>query len=146
MITGWVLVWAALAGGLGACLRYLVDLVVRTAVRRPTVWGTVLINVSGSFVLGLLTGWLAGAAGGSAASGMSGDADAVSASASMLAVVGVGLLGGYTTFSTASIDAVRLAQRGRWGASAANACGTLIASVLAAGIGLAAGSALRAVF
>jgi CrcB protein len=58
------------------------------------------------------------------------------------AVVGVGLLGGYTTFSTASVETVRLAQEGRYRAAFANGVGVLVACTLAALAGLWTGGVL----
>ena len=52
------------------------------------------------------------------------------------AVIGVGLLGGYTTFSTASFETVRLTQEGRYRAAAVNSVGMLAGALLAAGLGL----------
>lgn len=86
-----ITVLVALAGGVGAALRFVVDgLVARR--RPPLPLGTVLINVSGSFLLGLLTGLALDH------SGLDG----------LKLVLGTGLLGGYTTFSTASVEAVTI--------------------------------------
>ncbi|RMB61172.1 fluoride efflux transporter FluC [Tessaracoccus antarcticus] len=86
----------ALAGGLGAMARFSLDSWITSRWRAPLPVGTVIINVTGSLLLGLLTGWALGAAGGE-----------------VLAVAGTGFLGGYTTFSTASVEAARLARGGR---------------------------------
>ena len=51
-------------------------------------------------------------------------------------VVGVGFLGGYTTFSTASLETVRLLQERRWLLGALNGLGVVVAATLAAGIGM----------
>ena len=83
-------------------------------------WGTILINVSGSLVLGFLTGLTAGRL----------------LPETWHLIIGTGFLGGYTTFSTASVETVRLAQERRWAASLANALGTLALATGAAGLGL----------
>jgi CrcB protein len=131
----------ALAGGVGAGARFWVDGAVGDALaarrsRRggagagagtapsPYPWGTAVINVSGSLLLGLLTALALGAV----------------VSPTWRAVLGTGLLGGYTTFSTASVDTVRLLAAGRRGAGAASALGLLVAGVAAAGLGLWLGS------
>ena len=57
-------------------------------------------------------------------------------------MLGAGFLGGYTTFSAASLATVRLVEERRWAASLASSLGMLLASVAAAGIGLAIGLAL----
>lgn len=109
---------AALAGGLGAVLRSLVDAAVSrlTAGRFP--WGIIVVNVTGSFALGVLTASLPGA----------------------LPILGVGLLGGYTTFSTAMLDALELWQAGRKASAIRHLIGTFLACALAALAGIALGS------
>lgn len=112
----------ALAGGLGAVVRFLVDAAVGGRARRFGMpLGTVVVNVTGSFLLGLLTGWWA----------------THTADPGVRLVLGTGFLGGYTTFSTASYETVKLAGEGRWVASAVNGLGVLVLAVLAAGCGLA---------
>lgn len=111
---------AALAGGVGAVLRYLVDLGVAKAAGRRFPWGILLVNLSGSFALGLVTAALPDQA----------------------FLLGAGLLGGYTTFSTAMLDTVALWRDGERRASAFNAVGMLLLGLLAAGLGLALGSLL----
>ncbi|OUE23819.1 putative fluoride ion transporter CrcB [Clavibacter michiganensis] len=113
-------------GGVGSALRLLVDGVVKGRVGASYPWGTTVINVTGSFGLGLLTGAAAHA-------GLPHD---------LLLILGGGLMGGYTTFSTASLETVRLAQAGRLGAALANGVGMLVASVAAAGLGIAVGGLL----
>ncbi|TFB98704.1 chromosome condensation protein CrcB [Cryobacterium adonitolivorans] len=103
----------ALAGGLGATLRLVVDGGVRARVRTALPVGTLLINVVGSLLLGLITGlalalWLPGA---------------------WHLVLGGGLLGGFTTFSTASYESVRLAQDRRSLSALFNGFGMLALSV-----------------
>lgn len=114
----------AVAGGCGAALRFLVDGAVRARFRTAYPWGTTLINVSGSLLLGFVTA-LTGAH--------------LLPEAWRL-VVGTGLLGGYTTFSTASYETVRLLQARRYLLAAANGPGMLVASVAAALAGLALGA------
>jgi len=109
---------AALAGGVGAVLRYLVDRGVGAVVGRRFPWGILLVNISGSFALGLVT----------------------TALPEHLFLLGAGLLGGYTTFSTAMLDTVALWRDGERPASAFNAIGMLLLSLLAAVGGLALGS------
>ncbi len=114
--------WVALAGGLGAGTRFVVDAWVRPRVPASLPWSTHLINATGSLVLGLLIG-----AG-------SGD--------SWHTVAGVGFLGGYTTFSTASVETAHLALDRRFGAAFANAVLMLVVSVAAAAAGYAVGRAM----
>lgn len=114
--------WVALGGGVGAALRYAVDVAVSSRWRRTFPLATFLINVSGSLALGLLMGWL-GAGGGPGVS-------------LPVMMIGTGVLGGYTTFSTASYDTLRLAREGRVGMALAYAMGTMLTTVAAAGVGL----------
>jgi fluoride exporter len=109
----------ALAGGVGAAMRYVVDGLVthRSRARMPV--ATLGINVTGSFLLGVVTEW--GLAGGSTA---------------VVAVLGVGLLGGFTTFSTASVELVGLVRSERPVAAVALAVSMLVLSLSAAVIGI----------
>lgn len=113
-----VVAGVGLAGGLGATLRYVADAVARRVVPGYPL-GTLVINVSGAFLLGLVTGLLA--------SGHLG--------ASVASVLGAGLLGGYTTFSTASVEAVVLLEEGRRSAALLHAAGMLLLGVAAAAAG-----------
>lgn len=123
-MTPLVFVALALAGGLGAVARYSLDRAVRARAAGVTPWGTISINLSGSFVLGIATGLAAAAL----------------LPADILAIVGTGFLGGYTTFATASVETVRIAQGSRFGSAAVVGLGTLIAAGLLAGFGLWVGS------
>jgi CrcB protein len=101
----------AAVGGLGALGRFLLDGLVSERVRAELPAGTLAVNVSGSLVLGLVTGLT-----------LHGDA---------LVVVGTGLLGSYTTFSTWIFESHRLAEDGRGRVALANL-------VLSVAVGLAA--------
>jgi CrcB protein len=111
---------AALAGGVGAALRYLVDLGAARLAGRRFPWGILLVNLSGSFALGVVTTALPDGA----------------------FLLGAGLLGGYTTFSTAMLDTVALWRDGKRPASVFNAVGMLLLGLLAAVLGLAVGALL----
>jgi fluoride exporter len=115
--------WVALAGSAGALARFVVDGAVKG--RWATVFpvGTLLINISGSLLLGLLTGLAL----------FHGEPGAVRT------IAGTGFCGGYTTFSTASFETVRLLQQGHRGRAGANAVGTLLLTVLAGAAGLLLG-------
>ncbi len=99
--------WVALLGGAGAALRYLAGLAVTARLGETWPWGTFVVNVTGCFAAGLL-------------------ADGV---------VRAGLLGGYTTFSAYAVEVVRTDVRSRAGA-AAYGLGSVVAGVLAAGLGV----------
>lgn len=118
----------AVAGGAGATARFLLDALIKAKAKTEFPVGTQVINVSGSLLLGMVTGL--------ALSGTIPEPLAV--------MLGTGFLGGYTTFSTASYETLRLLLEGRPWASAANTLGMLIMSVLAAVLGLSAGTWLAA--
>nr|WP_217271143.1 fluoride efflux transporter CrcB [Frigoribacterium sp. VKM Ac-2836] len=119
-----LVVAVAAAGGVGAALRFVVDGLVKDRLGAAYPWGTTVINLSGSFALGLLTGLAL---------------QAVVAPEWKL-VLGTGLLGGYTTFSTASVETVRLLATGRRGAAVASGLGMLVGAVAVASLGLWIGS------
>jgi CrcB protein len=117
----WLLFLVAAAGG--ACARYLVDIVVQDHTGGEFPWGTWVVNVTGSFVLGVITGLAL--------------YHALPTDARL--VLGTGFCGGYTTFSTVTVETVRLAAAGQ-GRSAVrtvllNTGGGLLAA--AAGLALA---------
>lgn len=116
----------ALTGGLGAVCRVVLDGVIGARHRGRLPIGILVVNLTGSLLLGLLTGLVLG--------GLVNDDAGL--------VLGAGFLGGYTTFSTASVDAVRVMRSGRWATGALMALGTLLGTVLAAGAGLVMALAL----
>lgn len=123
----WAIAAMAIAGGAGASARLVLDGVIKTRFRVPYPLGTTLINISGSFLLGLLTGLTLTHA----------------VPIEWRVILGVGFLGGYTTFSTASFETVRLAQDGRYVAAVLNAFGMLAGALVMAGLGLWLGVATR---
>jgi CrcB protein len=110
-----------LAGGLGAGTRFVVDGLVRSKIRTALPVGTIAINVTGSFLLGLVAGAVMVHA----------------APVELQAIAGTGFLGGYTTFSTASFETVRLIQSHRTGLALLNGLGTAVAGIGAAAAGVA---------
>lgn len=117
-----LLILTALVGGVGSTLRYLVDITVRAKAGATYPWGTTVVNISGSFALGVVTG-----------------AATAHLTEPWVTVVGTGLLGGYTTFSTASVDTVRLLLERRPVAGLVNGLGSILVCVAVAYLGLAAG-------
>ncbi|MEL5991351.1 fluoride efflux transporter FluC [Microbacterium phosphatis] len=113
-----------LCGGLGASLRWLADVLLSRVLPAGFPWAILIVNATGSLALGLLTG--------------------LSLPSPWLAVVGMGLLGGYTTFSTVAVDTQVLARSGRGEAAWGNALGTLVLCVALATAGLALGIGLTA--
>ncbi len=115
----------AVAGACGAVLRYLVDHAVQGMSGSDFPFGTMVINLTGSLVLGFLTG----------------SALHHGVSSTWLTVAGTGLIGAYTTFSTFTFDSVRLAEAGRWVPSLLNVAVSLVLGLGAAALGVALGSA-----
>jgi fluoride exporter len=109
-----------LAAGVGAVARYLLDLFVQHRTRGEFPLGTLLVNVSGSFLLGLVTG-LAIHHG-------------LPATATL--VIGAGFAGGYTTLSTWAWETLALGETGAVRAAALNVIGSFAAGLAAAGGGL----------
>jgi CrcB protein len=109
-------------GGFGAIARMLLDGSVSARVGRGFPWGTLAVNLTGAFVLGVLAG-----------AAVSGDA---------LRLAGTGFLGAYTTFSTWMLETHRLAEDGRGRPAVVNIVGSLAAGVLCAWLGHELGSAL----
>ena len=114
------ILYLTLAGGFGALMRFIVDGIVRTFLGRAFPWGTLFINISGSFVLGFITGLVMQS----------------HIATDMKLIIGTGFCGGYTTFSTVSFETVRLLEESRYKAAALNSIGTLALALLGAAIGL----------
>lgn len=112
--------WVGLAGGLGAACRFVADNVVRARVATSLPVGTLAVNASGSLLLGVLTGLVL----------------FHGAPASLTLVAGTGFCGGYTTFSAASFESVRLLQEGRLQDGLLTLGGNLGSCLLAATLGL----------
>jgi CrcB protein len=112
-----------LGGGIGAAMRHGINLAVARMLGTAFPYGTLLINVSGSFIMGLVAAYFA----------FTGDA-----SQHWRLFLTTGILGGYTTFSAFSLDAALLYERGEMGLAALY----VIASVVISIAGLFAGLAL----
>ena len=111
-----------LGGGLGAAARFwLADSI---KARRPTgfPWGTWIVNVLGSLAIGVVTGWLVLAGPGTEPWRL---------------LLATGLCGGFTTFSTASVETVTMFRGGRHVAAVLHALSTLAVTVLAVAGGVA---------
>lgn len=115
-----------LGGAVGATLRYLIDTQVRSRQRFRFPWSTLMVNLLGSVVLGVLTGLTLPAAAESATH----------------AALGVGLCGALTTFSTFGYETVRLFLDGAQRTAVANVVVTTAASLAAAAGGIAVGGLL----
>lgn len=120
-------VLVALGGAVGAATRYLVDGIVveRTAASFP--WGTLVINVSGSFLVGLLFA-------------LAIESDVLPATTR--GPLMIGFVGAYTTFSTLMLESWRLVEDGALALAVANLAGSTILGIVAVIGGLTLGRAL----
>ncbi len=116
----------ALAGGIGAALRLALNGAIHRRVRPEYPVAMTIINVGGSFALGLVAGLMDGRV-----------------LPQLWAIaLGAGLVGGFTAFSTTSFQTLRLVQEKRWWSAVANSFGMIAVSVVVAGLGLWLGRAL----
>lgn len=109
-------------GAVGSWARFRVGELV--AARRPSAFplGTFVVNLTGGFLLGGLTG--------------------LSVTGEPLLAFGTGLLGGYTTFSTWMVEAQRLGEDGEWGLMSLYLLGSMLAGLAATGAGWLIGGAI----
>ena len=114
----------AVGGAFGALARYALDTWVSERTGGLFPWGTLIINVSGAFLLGLLAT-------------LAVDRSVLSPEIRPIAMIG--FLGAYTTFSTWMLDCWRLAQTGAWPLAAANLLGSVALGLAAVGLGIALG-------
>src|SRR4030095_959924 len=122
MSAAFTAVLICVAGGVGAALRLILDGAIRARTTSSYPVGTTVINVTGSPLLGLITGL---------------------ATSQLLPLqwqlmIGTGFLGGYTTFSTASFETVRLIEDRRYVAAAFNGLGMLLICTAAAALVISA--------
>jgi CrcB protein len=119
-----MLTWIAvmLIGGAGSVARFLVDGTVSAGTGRDFPFGTLVVNVSGAVILGLLTGL------------------ALSGSAALLA--GTAAVGSYTTFSTWMFETQRLTEERQHRKAVANIAASLVLGVAAAALGRLIGAHL----
>jgi CrcB protein len=120
---GWV--GLVVAGAIGAPARYLVEGWVQDRAERRWPWGTFVVNVTGSLLLGLLAGLVL----------------YHGFPAEPRIVLGTGFCGAYTTFSTFALQTVELLEEGATRGAVLNGLGTLVLGVAAAAAGLALAAA-----
>ncbi len=114
-----------IGAGIGGALRHGVNVGCARMYGTAFPWGTLTVNVVGSFIMGVLTAWLAFKAG-------------EGWSQPLRLFLTTGILGGFTTFSAFSLDAVMLWERGQVGLAAAYVGASVLLSIvgLVAGLGL----------
>jgi len=114
-----------LGAGIGGALRHGVNVGCARMCGTAFPWGTLTVNVVGSFIMGALAGWLAFKAG-------------EGWSQPLRLFLTTGILGGFTTFSAFSLDAVMIWERGQVGLAATYVAASVLLSVaaLVTGLGL----------
>ena len=124
--------WVALGGALGTTARYWLSGVVARSVGETFPWGTMVINISGSFVIGFfgaLTGpdgrWFVGS--------------------NARQFVMIGICGGYTTFSSFSLQTLNLANDGEWVRAGANIGLSVALCLIAVWVGVVLASLINAI-
>jgi len=115
----------ALGGAIGACLRFALSEWMLHLFGRAFPFGTLLVNILGSFVIGLLYGLLI--------------TEQIAPNPWRI-FIGIGVLGAFTTFSTFSMDTVLLLQQGDWLKAIANVVLNLVLCLTLAWLGLKLGS------
>lgn len=123
------LLWVAVGGAVGSCLRYGVSLwTAPIAVGHGFPWATLTVNVVGSlglglvFVLGEDRSWLG---------------------ADLRLLLGTGVMGGFTTYSAFNLESIGLMQSGAWGRAVAYMTATVFVCLVAGALGLVVGRAIR---
>ncbi|HEV7499259.1 MAG TPA: fluoride efflux transporter CrcB [Vicinamibacteria bacterium] len=117
------LLWISAGGALGTAARYLLSVWLLEALGPAFPYGTLAVNVIGSFLLGVIMH--------------------VGLTTSLLTptarmVLGAGVMGGFTTYSTFNYETLRYLQDGAWGMAALNVGTTLVVCLAAGALGVAA--------
>ena len=115
------LLFVALGGAIGACMRYGVSLMMVSWFGKSFPLATLTVNVVGSFVMGLLFSLLE---------------HGIVADLPWRSLFGIGLLGAFTTFSTFSLDTLLLMQQGDWQKAGLNIVLNLVVCLFAAWCGM----------
>ena len=122
-----IIIGIAVAGAAGALARYGLDGLVSDRTGGSFPWGTLVVDVTGSFLLGLLFVLLT---------------ERLPVSSSVRTTLMIGFVGAYTTFSTLSLETFQLVQDGAIGLAAANALGSLALGLAAVWAGVMLGRAI----
>lgn len=121
------IVLIGIGGFFGAIARYAIDGWVSDATGGAFPWGTLVINATGSFALGLLFALAV---------------ERAALPADLRGPVGIGFIGAYTTFSTFTLESLRLMQDGAWTLAAANVVGSVVLGLAAVFAGVTVGRAI----
>ncbi len=126
----WLYTLIALGGALGSVARFALSGLVANEFGATFPWGTLIVNVSGSFVIGFFA-TLTGPDGRAFASG------------NTRQFFMTGICGGYTTFSSFSLQTLNLAREGEWFRAGANTVGSVVACLVAVWLGHVAAAYLN---
>jgi len=123
--------WVGLGGALGSIARFWLDGVVSNRLPKYPFGGILTINVTGCFIIGLLFALMGGPEG------------RWLVGPTVRAFFMVGICGGYTTFSSFSLNTLRLAQEGQWFYAGANVVLSVVLCLLAVWLGYLLGASLN---
>jgi len=126
----WLYFLIALGGALGSVARFALNGAISTHFGETFPWGTLLVNVTGSFVIGFFAT-------------LTGPEGRVFASGNTRAFFMTGVCGGYTTFSSFSLQTLALAREGEWLRAGGNTVGSVVACLVAVWLGHLCASALN---
>src|SRR5258705_13291379 len=116
------LLWISLGGALGTGARYLLSVWLLRALGPAFPFGTLAVNVIGSFLLGVI---------------MQAGLDTTVLSPTARAVLGTGVMGGFTTYSTFNYETLQYLQEGAWAMAGLNIAATLLVCLIAGALGVA---------
>jgi CrcB protein len=122
--------WVALGGALGTLGRFCLSLAASTQFGESFPWGTLIINITGSFAIGFFAT-------------LTDTGGTLLVRPEMRAFFMIGLCGGYTTFSSFSLQTLRLAQGGQWLGAGANIVASNVGCLMAVWLGHVCATALR---
>lgn len=120
-------IWVGVAGFFGAASRYWLDGLVSRATSGSFPWGTLVVNISGCFLIGLLTTVLT---------------ERILPHPALRIAITVGFIGAYTTFSTFSYETLRQIQDGAVGLAVVNVLASVVIGISAAWLGFMMGRAI----
>ena len=124
-------VWIAIGSALGGVARYWCSGVAARTIGETFPWGTLIVNVVGSFIIGFFAT-------------LTGPDGRVFASSAARQFVMIGICGGYTTFSSFSIQTLNLVQDGEWLQAGGNIVGSVVLCLIAVWAGYVAAVAINA--
>ena len=118
-----------IGGAIGSALRYGMSEWIAETAHSTFPWGTLAVNVIGSLVIGIFTG-------------LTGPDGPLLVSPTLRAFVTIGILGGFTTFSSFSLQTMLLLQDGQWLSAVGNVISSVMMCLVATGLGIALANAL----